>query len=138
MYLVDLNLISGNLAFGRMSSVGASSSLSTSLWILWSHFQSWLESCQVSMRLDGESCYFRISVVVRSGLLQHLLFLASMMVSNLLWKRGSYCCRFSVDDGVVHLGCISSAVVRRIYYLLWIRDVYFIVVLNVSLAEREV
>ena len=101
-------------------------------------FQSWLEPCQVLMRFDGEYFYFRISVAVRSALLQHLLFPASMMASNLLWKRGSYYCRFSVDDGVVHLWCISSAVVRRIYYLLWIRDIYFIIVLNVSLAEREV
>ena len=131
------NLISGDSVFGSMSSVGALSSLSISLWNLWNHLLCWLESCQVLMSLDGEPCYFRIPVADRSGLLQHPQFSASMMISNLSWRRGSYCCRSSVDDNVVHLQCISSAVVRRIYYLLWIRDVCLIVVLNVSLAERE-
>ena len=131
------NLISGDSVFGRMSSDDALSSLSISLWNLWNHLLCWLESCQVLMSLDGEPCCFRISVADRSALLQHLQCSASMMISNLSWRRSSYCCRSSVDDDVVHLRCISSAVIRRIYYLLWIRDVCLIVVLNVSLAERE-
>jgi hypothetical protein len=141
---MNLNQISEDSAFGRMNRIGVSSSVSTCIWTLWSHTQSCFESCQAlilcgSSEYSG-SCYFRISVAVRSALLQHFPSMASMMVGNLLWIRGSYFCRLSVDDGVAHPQHFYSAADGRIDYLLWIRDVYCMkhtVVLNVSLAERE-
>ena len=134
---MTLNLISEDSALGNLNSFGASSSVSTSLWILWRNIQSWLESYQALTNFDDGLCYFMVSDIVRSAPLQHLLFSASPMVSYLLWLRGSYFCSFSVDDGAVHPRWFSSAVDRRFYYLLWIRDAYSIIVLNVSIAERE-
>ena len=103
------------------------------------HVLSWMSSSQISDGLTfreadryGEpllSCgfcdilfsgfyYFRTSVADRSSQLQCPCTVVGMVTHDLLWIRGSFLYRSSVDDDVVHLRCISSAVVRRIYYLL--------------------
>jgi hypothetical protein len=43
--------------------------------------------------------YFRTSVADRSSQLRCPSTVADMVTHDLLWIRGSYLCRFSVDDG---------------------------------------
>jgi hypothetical protein len=58
-----------------------------------------LLSCGFCDILFSGFYYFRTSVADRSSQLRCPFTVADMVTHDLLWIRGSYLCRFSVDDG---------------------------------------